>query len=125
MSPAPDEVPIPPPRDSRLGEAAPADKGPITLARLTSILEHLTDFVLQIDEQGRIAYINRIYPPYTREQVLGSQVEDWVTPEFRGLLDDAVETYRNERQGRRLSFIAFKQVPWYHHARFAAERSQL
>ncbi len=85
-----EQVPIPPPRESRPGETAPADKWPVTLARLTSILEHVTDFVLQIDEQGRITYINRIYPPYTREQVLGSQVEDWVTSEFRGRLRDAI-----------------------------------
>jgi asparagine synthase (glutamine-hydrolysing) len=47
------------------------------------------------------------------------------TPEFCQSLDEAEETYRREATCRRLSFIAFKQVPWHHHARFAAERSQL
>ena len=47
------------------------------------------------------------------------------TPEFCQLLDQAEDTYRRESNCRRLSFIAFKQVPWHHHARFAAERSQL
>lgn len=47
------------------------------------------------------------------------------TPEFARLLDEAAETYRHEANGHRLSFIAFKQVPWHHYARSAVERSQL
>jgi asparagine synthase (glutamine-hydrolysing) len=47
------------------------------------------------------------------------------TPEFGRLLDEAAETYRQEAACHRLSFIAFKQVPWHHYARFAIERSQL
>lgn len=47
------------------------------------------------------------------------------TPEFCRLIETANETYRNESAGNRLSFIAFKQVPWHHYARHAAERSQL
>jgi asparagine synthase (glutamine-hydrolysing) len=47
------------------------------------------------------------------------------TPEFQRLIDTAAETYRFEASGNRLSFIAFKQVPWHHYARFSIERSQL
>jgi asparagine synthase (glutamine-hydrolysing) len=47
------------------------------------------------------------------------------TPEFSQLLNDAEETYRAESVGHRLTFIAFKQVPWYHFARLAIEQSQL
>jgi asparagine synthase (glutamine-hydrolysing) len=47
------------------------------------------------------------------------------TPEFGSLLDQASATYSSEANCRRLSFIAFKQVPWHHYARFAAEYSQL
>ncbi len=47
------------------------------------------------------------------------------TPEFCARLDAAAATYRTEATGHRLSFIAFKQVPWHHHARFAVEKSQL
>jgi asparagine synthase (glutamine-hydrolysing) len=47
------------------------------------------------------------------------------TPEFSTLIDEAKNTYRKESEGHRLSFIAFKQVPWHHYARHAAERSQL
>ena len=47
------------------------------------------------------------------------------TPEFCLLLDEAEETYRVEATGSRLSFIAFKQIPWHHHARLSVEQSQL
>jgi asparagine synthase (glutamine-hydrolysing) len=35
------------------------------------------------------------------------------------------QTYSEEARCNRTSFIAFKQVPWHHFARFAVERSQL
>jgi len=44
---------------------------------------------------------------------------------FRSLLRSAEETYGHESQGGRLSFVAFKQVPWHHYARLAVEQSQL
>ena len=62
----------------------------MTLERLTRILEYLPDIVMEIDDQGQIVYINRLYPPYTREQVLGSRPEEWATSEYRGLLADAI-----------------------------------
>lgn len=37
----------------------------------------------------------------------------------------AAHTYSEEAHGNQLSFIAFKQVPWYHYARFAVEQSQI
>jgi len=46
-------------------------------------------------------------------------------PEFARLVDEAADTYRSEAAGHRLTFIAFKQVPWHHHARKALEQSQL
>jgi asparagine synthase (glutamine-hydrolysing) len=38
---------------------------------------------------------------------------------------NAARTYSQEAEGKRLSFIAFKQVPWHHFARFAVEQSQV
>jgi asparagine synthase (glutamine-hydrolysing) len=37
----------------------------------------------------------------------------------------AVNTYAAEEDCHPLSFIAFKQVPWHHHARLSVEQSQL
>ena len=47
---------------------------------------------------------------------------DQITP----FLDLAAHTFsKGKDECRRLSFIAFKQVPWHHYARFAEEQSQL
>ena len=47
------------------------------------------------------------------------------TPEFARLIVEAIETYRKEASGNRLSFIAFKQVAWHHFSRLSVEKSQL
>lgn len=50
---------------------------------------------------------------------------EYYTPEFQIATRAAVETYNSERNSNRLSFIAFKQVPWHHYSRRAIEQSQL
>lgn len=48
------------------------------------------------------------------------------TPEFAAHLRAAAETYRDEAASlHRLTFIAFKQVPWHHYGRLTIEKSQL
>jgi asparagine synthase (glutamine-hydrolysing) len=47
------------------------------------------------------------------------------SPDFVPQLAAAARTYSEEAQGNQLSFIAFKQVPWHHYARFAVEQSQI
>ena len=46
-------------------------------------------------------------------------------PEFLPQLPAAARAYSEAAAGNRLSFIAFKQVPWHHHARLAIEQSQI
>lgn len=51
--------------------------------------------------------------------------ERFLQPEFARLVQRAGITYNAERQCHRQSFIAFKQVPWYHYSRLSVEQSQL
>jgi asparagine synthase (glutamine-hydrolysing) len=46
-------------------------------------------------------------------------------PGFRIHIRQAAQTYAQELNPRRLSFVAWKQVPWHHYARLALEQSQL
>ncbi len=46
-------------------------------------------------------------------------------PEFVHLVQNASKTYNNECRGHKVSFIAFKQVPWHHYSRLSVELSQL
>lgn len=45
--------------------------------------------------------------------------------DFASHVRQAAATYAAERNLSAISFIAFKQVPWHHHARLAVEQSQL
>ena len=46
-------------------------------------------------------------------------------PEFLKKIQAAKQTYLSHRQMHPLTFIAFRQVPWYHYNRFALEQSQI
>ena len=46
-------------------------------------------------------------------------------PGLAAQLKVGAETYRAELPGRRLSFVAFKQVPWHHYSRLSLELSQI
>jgi asparagine synthase (glutamine-hydrolysing) len=45
--------------------------------------------------------------------------------EFEANIRNAAESYRAQARGRKISFVAFKQVPWHHYSRLALERTQL
>jgi len=47
------------------------------------------------------------------------------SPDLNRHIVAAASTYSEQAHGNALSFIAFKQVPWYHYARFALEQSQI
>lgn len=51
--------------------------------------------------------------------------EEVFNPDFAHLVRAGVITYANIAQDHGLSFLAFKQVPWYHYSRLALERTQL
>lgn len=46
-------------------------------------------------------------------------------PDFLSLIQAGIETFRTVRQGHELSFLAFKQLPWYHYPRLALESTQV
>lgn len=46
-------------------------------------------------------------------------------PEFRTSVDLAAQTYAQELNPRRLSFVVWKQVPWHHYSRLSLEQTQL
>jgi asparagine synthase (glutamine-hydrolysing) len=50
---------------------------------------------------------------------------DLFAEEFRSCIEAAIETYAGELIGRRLSFTAFKQTPWFMCSKFIVERSEV
>lgn len=55
----------------------------------------------------------------------GAVSSEGLSPDFLPEIAAAADTYVEEAHGNQLSFIAFKQVPWHHYARFALEQSQI
>jgi asparagine synthase (glutamine-hydrolysing) len=55
----------------------------------------------------------------------GFRNEGLLESEFAQLVQVASTTYKAEREGNLLSFIAFKQTPWHHYSRLSVEQSQL
>jgi asparagine synthase (glutamine-hydrolysing) len=51
--------------------------------------------------------------------------EEFLNAEIAQLVRGATDTYLAERRGHKLSFIAFKQVPWHHYSRLSLEQSEL
>ncbi|MFO1305224.1 MAG: asparagine synthase-related protein [Burkholderiales bacterium] len=49
----------------------------------------------------------------------------WFSADFARLVRAAEATYANARRGNDTSFIAFRQVPWFHFGRFSLESSLL
>ena len=51
--------------------------------------------------------------------------EEMFSAQFKSLVRKAVQTYTSELDSSKLSFVAFKQVPWHHYSRLSLELSQL
>lgn len=55
----------------------------------------------------------------------GAPDEQLLEPSFAELVRNGSETYQREQECHKVSFIAFKQVPWHHYSRLAVEQSQI
>jgi two-component system, cell cycle sensor histidine kinase and response regulator CckA len=65
--------------------------------RLRSILETAADTILTVDRDGRVLSINRVAPPYTINQVIGSSCYDYVPADSRPRVKQAIEHVFNTR----------------------------
>jgi two-component system sensor kinase FixL len=59
--------------------------------RLRGVMENAPDIIIQVSRDARITYINRLYPNFDPSQVIGSQAEDWVPPEYRRVVRGAID----------------------------------
>ena len=59
---------------------------------LSRILESLPSFVLLIDREGVVRYINRLEPGFTRDHVIGQSARSFVTPDTDVLLQSALHS---------------------------------
>jgi PAS domain S-box-containing protein len=60
--------------------------------QLRTLLQFAPDLILQARRDSTIIYCNRVTPPATMADVVGTKCVDWVAPEYRATVEDAFET---------------------------------
>jgi two-component system sensor histidine kinase/response regulator len=60
-------------------------------AQMRSVLETAPDWILNVDRDGRIAFINRTVLGSSPEEVIGTNICDYMPPEHRGTIRNAIE----------------------------------
>ncbi|MEK6236251.1 MAG: PAS domain S-box protein, partial [Planctomycetales bacterium] len=68
--------------------------------RLRSITENAPDFILQVDRQGTILFINRVEPPHRFDDVVGTAIWNWAPEEFHVEMRQALEEVFREGENR-------------------------
>jgi PAS domain S-box-containing protein len=78
-----------------LMDVTPRKEAELALAasqeRLETIAENAPAYIVQLDSQGLIEYCNRAVEGKSMEDMLGTPFSSWVPPEYRPLVDQAVE----------------------------------
>ncbi len=62
-----------------------------TRARLRSVLETAPGYITIVDRHGTIEYINRTYEGLTVDQVVGTNLVNWIAPEWRESMQAALD----------------------------------
>jgi len=57
-----------------------------------SLAENAPDSIMTIDEDGTILFTNRLQPGFTRDQVIGKTIYDFLEPEFHKTFSQALRT---------------------------------
>jgi len=65
---------------------------------LNAVFQTTTDTILTVDRKGMVLAINRTMPPQTMAEVIGSNCFDWVPPESRARVAQAIEHVFTTRQ---------------------------
>lgn len=73
----------------------------ITREFLLEVLRTVPAFVVCLDADDRIVYINRVGPSVTMDQVIGSSPQDWVDPDQRTIQERMISEAKRVRQPQR------------------------
>lgn len=72
-----------------------------------TLTESLTDYVVHLDGEGRIQYINRLAEGYTMDMVQGRHINDFLAPEYHEITYQSLKTVL--KTGQTATFEAFGQ----------------
>jgi len=60
-------------------------------ARLRIVTENAPDVIVQVARDCTVQYINRVVPPRTLDDILGTRIDAWATPSFQPLVCQSIE----------------------------------
>jgi PAS domain S-box-containing protein len=80
-----------------------------------SLIENTNDFIMIIDNNSRIQYINRTIPPNTVDQVTGKTLYDFAAPEHHEMIRQTVaKTFETRKQGSYTSCVKHPTgIQWF------------
>ncbi|MDB5338277.1 MAG: sensor protein [Planctomycetaceae bacterium] len=92
------------------------DKLQASEAKWRSLVEHAPQYVLLIDRDGKLQFINRCAPGYTMEDVIGKDFRNFMLPHNSAFMDRVFERVfkHGERQSYEIDgYGAHGQINWY------------
>ena len=60
-------------------------------ANLQRITEKAQDYIIQVEQSGIITFINRAAPEYTVDDVIGTNIVQWIEPQCHKIFQDALQ----------------------------------
>lgn len=85
-------------------------------AKWRSLVEHAPQFVLLINRDGRLEFLNHTSPGYTMEQVIGSHFMDYIRPHNVPFMERILKSVFEDRQRHSYEIDGYGphgQVAWY------------
>jgi len=60
-------------------------------ARLRVVMEHAPDIIVQVSRDCTVEYINRVTPPRTTADIVGTRIDAWATPNYQSIVCESIE----------------------------------
>jgi PAS domain S-box-containing protein len=77
--------------------------------RYRSLVDNATDIIITVDLEDRITFINYAAGGYTREQIIGANVYDFVSEEYHELVKETHDAVRKKKTSRTYETISVGQ----------------
>ncbi|MFC1999776.1 PAS domain S-box protein, partial [Chloroflexota bacterium] len=85
-------------------------------SKLISVLQSSPDIIYTIDRDLRISYINRVLPGYDPEQIMGSDVTNWVPPEEKATITEHLQRVFKNTETINFDLLGYGaegSIAWY------------
>jgi PAS domain S-box-containing protein len=82
---------------------------------IRTTVQSLPDFISTLDPEGRFLFLNRMHrsATHTLEQVIGTSIYDWVAPEHRPNLEQAIAHAFMTREPQTFENVGAPGTTWY------------